>query len=1443
MKFLITLYFALFAVILNAQFVSDSIGCVPLLVKYKSPKEATVNIFWDFGDGSSSDKLNPTHVYAVSGTYLVKLTIDNTLISSKEIKVFTESIINIEYDKTTGCAPLSVSFKNKSSLAPELSNISYLWDFGDGGSSTLADPLYTYFDIGNFDVTLNVLTSITQCNNITTVEKAVIINDKQNIDFTIDSISTCTLPKKVYLSYVGEVNENYKYNWNFGNDIKFDKAIPGPILYSKEGKYTVSLSVDNGSGCESLVTKIVDIKEDKSKFEIYVMADTLCHDINFNINNFSPQGNYMWVFGKGGSIDTSYERVPKKIKFVEAGNQKIFVRQTNLNGCVFDTTINVYVEKVDASIDINDSIFCNLPTEIIFNAKVKDYKFYTWNNKIGTSVFKINKPYIERDSFYYNEEIIDIVRLYAVSKHGCFATTAPPIKLKTKIPNALFEISEVKGSVPFTLKLFDKSEAFDKIIKWTVTWGDGSKTVYDKNTIATASHLYNQPGNYYVNLAIETESGCRDDYYGAWICVTPTIKGVADSNEVFTVGLKDTLVVCTNGPIEINKDSISSIISSYHLDFGRPGSACDLKSIRYSATENPGIYLAYFILKLGNESREIKQYIRVKGAKAKISYKINCVDRLDVKFLNNSLNATKSFWIIDKDTIINKDSLIYTFPSFGAYKIKLYAINDQDSSCGWALDSVEIKLQNPIAKINGLDTYCQSDTIKLFSGNSRDIVVGGKLGYLWKFSDKTIPPVITEREYLEAKLNSGYNDISLEVRDVNGCRDTDYIRINVIGLEADFKLNYDYLCDSLLIELDDLTKHDTTIVSWKWNIDSKLNQPSIKYLFRQAQDTIYKIELKVEDAHGCKSSKINTFKVIKPQMEIIFDSNIVCEGKSLSFKTVNTQPTVTNLKFHWIIDGSSKFIDSNLILKNLSPGLHTVHVTGYDEKTNCKTEKQEFSVSIAAKPKAIISEFADSLFCFPKTIKMSGANSTFDVLDNPKYSWTFGNGRSSTKVNPVETFKKGSFNIRLIARSKFGCNDTAITKIKLVGPEGKMKANRTNVCKGEEITFTLSNKKDVASYYWDFGQGETIENISPVKYSYNFLPPLGKTFATLVLQSLENGCETVLNIPIQIKLVNASFDSLLSCDPSIKLNSTSLGADQFSWIFNDTEFSNGSTADITFPSTGIFKIKLLIVDSLGICKDSVSNNIKILKYPTIDVKNIKICEDQEVEFQVEPGVQYTFEPNEIISKQGEKYFIFIDKDIQLKVKASIDSACIVEKVIPISHFNIDKEEIFDTVLICSENHEIKIQKQAGDVFSWEFLDGLTSSDLSCLECSNPILNQGASGQMILTITNTDNCFERKINYAVYNPKVDVPNVFSPNNDGSNDLFRPVLIPFSQQDKLNIVSMKIFNRWGKEVSNNDKPWNGYIDGYLATEEVYYFTMSYNIAGSCTTTQKGNVTLVR
>ena len=144
-------------------------GVVPLNVKFMDQSIHPESWFWEFGDGATSIKQHPMHVYTSAGSYSVTLTVKNSgginqHMERNCIHAALEPLsVDFNVSGNQGVIPYTVTFYPR--ITGELEN--WLWDFGDGTISYDFQPTHVYNTIGQYTVTLSAsrLTETVQKNS------------------------------------------------------------------------------------------------------------------------------------------------------------------------------------------------------------------------------------------------------------------------------------------------------------------------------------------------------------------------------------------------------------------------------------------------------------------------------------------------------------------------------------------------------------------------------------------------------------------------------------------------------------------------------------------------------------------------------------------------------------------------------------------------------------------------------------------------------------------------------------------------------------------------------------------------------------------------------------------------------------------------------------------------------------------------------------------------------------------------------------------------------------------------------------------------------------------------------------------------------------------------------------------------------------------------------
>lgn len=147
--------------ILDAAFSeSNTLDCEPLTVNFTDETiGGATSWFWDFGDANTSTAQNPTHTYESPGVYTVALhaTASNGCTDIQTYNKLVQFIgpdVSFSADTLMGIEELLVSFTDETSFNAPI--VSWLWEFGDGNTSDLQNPVHNYTVPGVYDVMLTV---------------------------------------------------------------------------------------------------------------------------------------------------------------------------------------------------------------------------------------------------------------------------------------------------------------------------------------------------------------------------------------------------------------------------------------------------------------------------------------------------------------------------------------------------------------------------------------------------------------------------------------------------------------------------------------------------------------------------------------------------------------------------------------------------------------------------------------------------------------------------------------------------------------------------------------------------------------------------------------------------------------------------------------------------------------------------------------------------------------------------------------------------------------------------------------------------------------------------------------------------------------------------------------------------------------------------------------
>lgn len=215
---------------------------------------------WDYGDGSPLDTSGfappRLHTYAAAGTYMVTLKIIDTVFCNSPDTIMKEVRINplvrARFETPAlGCAPYNAHFNNTS-----LAGTSFIWEFGDGGSSTDVHPTHLYSLPGVYNVRLIAIDPST-CNlRDTSAYFTIRVEAKPNASFTwAPNPPIANTPVQFTNTSTGAITS---YLWNFGDGESSTVTHPSH-QYNATGTYNAELIAFTNAGCSDTFNLDVDV--------------------------------------------------------------------------------------------------------------------------------------------------------------------------------------------------------------------------------------------------------------------------------------------------------------------------------------------------------------------------------------------------------------------------------------------------------------------------------------------------------------------------------------------------------------------------------------------------------------------------------------------------------------------------------------------------------------------------------------------------------------------------------------------------------------------------------------------------------------------------------------------------------------------------------------------------------------------------------------------------------------------------------------------------------------------------------------------------------------------------------------------------------------------------------------------------------------------------------
>lgn len=532
-------------------------GCSSKTVAFTSTSTSTgmpaaASCKWNFGDGSPEQwSENPTHFYAAQGTYTVTLTVYNKDCSNSITKTIYVNPVSADFAFTqnTTCLPATATFTDASSPA-----VSWLWDFGDGATSTLQNPVHTYTTPPTVDITL-IITSANGCQATITKASVTLFNT----DFGVSVGEGCS-PLFVEF-YDGSSNAN-QWTWDFGDGSTSSVQNPAHT-YTTDGVFTVRLISMSAGGCTDTAV-FSSVTTNKPNADFSSTNPTNCSPALVSFTDLSSNAvSWLWDFGDGS---TSINQHPGHVYNIP-GLYTISLVITNIFGCS-DTLVKPNYILVPGSLAMfsASTIQACAKTTVQFTDLSVNATSWDWNFGDGNTSIQKNPDNIYQNAGQYT------VSLVVHDANGCSSNyTLPNPLIINPLPTANYTVSDTVFCTPFSAAFNNLSQ---NAVSYSWNFGDGSSS-----SIQHPSHIYSAFGTYNASLTATNQFGCSATKSLGPMLAKKT--PVADFTTSTTAG-------CAPLQIGFQNSSINTDTTNYFWNFGN-GSTSATQNPSATFT-NPGFY-------------------------------------------------------------------------------------------------------------------------------------------------------------------------------------------------------------------------------------------------------------------------------------------------------------------------------------------------------------------------------------------------------------------------------------------------------------------------------------------------------------------------------------------------------------------------------------------------------------------------------------------------------------------------------------------------------------------------------------------------------------------------------------------------------------------------------------------------------------------------------------
>ncbi len=1008
-------------------------------------------------------------------------------------------------------------------------------------------------------------------------------------DFNVVNASGCG-PLQISFINNSSTGSDISYYWSFGNGNVSTQFEPY-VIFNSTGTFDIMLIVSNGSESDTLIQhQFITVFNNPVADFLTLSGQVGCAPFENAIHDASIQANsaitnYQWDFGDG-TVSTEKDPVHT---YGFAGIFNVSLIVTDSNGCSGSNNkenyIHVFKPHTFFSSNLKSSCSGNLTATFSNLSTGTAPLSFEWDFGDGSISTERNPVH------YYALPGIYSVSLKTIDSIGCSNTFSR---------NEYINIIDVVAAFTTANNISCKNE----IVNFTNTsqnatnyeWNFGDSTfALEKNP----SHAYSHYGNYFVTLKVTRNGQCMDSVVHQ--IVVENIKADFHLNNDFgcelpfytqfinsSVNAVEWNWRLGSGNISHLQNPIDSIMGFYSLDNSK------IFSVTLTAISSHGCI----------DSLRIDTAITIVLPKIVFAEPFNnsisgCIPQTLNVINQSTYNTTRDYleswkWDYGNGQTSQSWNGSFTYTNPGNF-IVTYTLTTALGCHATATVMVNTGTpQTPMFSTASPDTVCASDIVSFHNLSQNNNLIND---YLWDFGDQS--PVSFIESPNHAFEDTGFVSVSLSVS-YNGCVTT-IVKPNLFYVKGPYsKFVKHYDCANPLDYVFIASVKGSQIFYWKFNgLDSgDFNTSQISHTFSGSGD--YQVQLIAENVvNGCSFNISKSVAVREIQANFTMSDSVGCPGLEINFNGSisqdETYDTWFNLyKWHFSDNGENIFLSASngLLTRPFNMrGEQSISLTVQD--INGCTDTKIKNIKIYQPEVNFYAAYQTG--CLP--VNFIFYDSTLSDTTIASYFWHFGDSLTSSEQNPIHQYNSfGLYDISLKVMDILGCSNefAKFDYICAVQPNPAFLANDPTRCKGDTIFFAENSNTEIASYFWDFGDGSTTTDSTP----FHVYADTGLYTVSLYITDV-HGCDTtgiVTNFVSiqQPPIVDFYADALSSnCYPfPVQFDDLSSSTYLSSWLWNFGD--NYTASEMQNPSHSYFKpgtynVTLIAYTSNG-CSDTITKD-------------------------------------------------------------------------------------------------------------------------------------------------------------------------------------------------------------------------------------------------------------